>query len=42
MQQEQEDQIIVEAEQEFSEKGNTIDARAALKELRRRYLKQEN
>ena len=42
MQQEQEDQIILEAEQKKKKKGNTIDARAALKELRRRYLKQEN
>lgn len=42
MQQEQEDQAILEAEQEFLEQGNTGDARTALEELRRKYLKQEN
>ena len=42
MQQEQEDQAILEAEQEFSEKENAIDARTALEELRRKHLKQEN
>ena len=42
MQQEQEDQAILEAEQEFLEQGNTVDARTALEELRRKYLKREN
>ena len=32
----------MQQEQEFSEKGNTVDARTALKELRRKHLKQEN